>query len=260
MSHIYDQKFFKWVTRTACTSARIMLPIVRQAVDTQSVVDIGCGQGGWLSIWNEMGLLDVCGHDGSYVDTTSLLIASERFIACNLERPLPVGRRFGLAQCLEVAEHLPPSAAEGLVDSLCKFSDVVLFSAAQPGQGGERHINERRPSYWAQLFLNRGYFPFDCVRPHLADKKSVSPWYRYNPIIFANPEGMRRLSSAARALQCSNMADLDSAGDLAWRFRLLLLRPLPVRVVSWLSRLHYRLAMVLPLLHNWRITYSDDNA
>ncbi len=240
MSHVYDEKFFKWVNKTARCSARIILPVVREAVEPPSVVDVGCGQGGWLSIWNEMGLSDVCGYDGSYVDKARLLIDPERFVSCDLEKPLLVGRRFGLAQCLEVAEHLLPEAAEVLVRSLCNLSDIVLFSAAQPGQGGERHLNERLPSYWAQMFRNHGYFPFDCVRPHLVDKMDVSPWYRYNPIVFANPAGMKCLSLEALALQCQNGQDLDKAGNMAWKLRLLMLRPLSVGVVSWLSRAHYR--------------------
>ncbi|WP_035359045.1 class I SAM-dependent methyltransferase [Edaphobacter aggregans] len=242
MAHVYDQTFFDWVNKTARSSARTMLPIVRQTIDPPSVVDVGCGEGGWLSIWNEMGLSDVCGYDGSYVDKSRLLIDPERFIACDLEKPLVVGRRFGLAQCLEVAEHLHPSAAEELISSLCQLSDIVLFSAAQPGQGGERHINERRPSYWAQMFRSHNYFPFDCVRPHLVDKMEVSPWYRYNPILFANPSGMKCLSPETRALQCQDAQYLDKAGNMAWKFRLLLLRPLPVGVVSWLSRVRYRVA------------------
>jgi SAM-dependent methyltransferase len=242
MTHIYDEKFFTWVNKTARRSARIVLPIVREAVEPASVVDVGCGQGGWLSIWNEMGLHDVCGFDGSYVDKARLLIDPERFVSCDLEKPLQADRRFGLAQCLEVAEHLPPAAAEVLVSSLSNLSDIVLFSAAQPGQGGERHINEQLPSYWAQLFRNFGYLPFDCVRPRLVDKMDVSPWYRYNPILFANPIGMKRLSPEALALECQNAQDLDRSGNMAWRMRLLLLRPLSVGAVSWLSRVHYRIA------------------
>jgi SAM-dependent methyltransferase len=242
MAHVYDKKFFTWVNKTARRSARIVLPIVREAVEPPSVVDVGCGQGGWLSIWNEMGLHDVCGYDGAYVNKARLLIDPERFVSCDLEKPLHAVRRFGLVQCLEVAEHLPPSAAEVLVSSLSNLSDIVLFSAAQPGQGGERHINEQLPSYWAQIFHNLGYLPFDCVRPPLVDKMDVSPWYRYNPILFANPTGIKRLSPQAVAHQCHNPQDLDNAGNAAWRMRLLMLRPLSVGAVSWLSRAHYRIA------------------
>lgn len=240
MARFYDEKFFTWVNETARCSARILLPIVREAVNPSSVVDVGCGQGSWLSVWNEMGLNDVCGYDGSYIDKTRLLIDPDRFISCDLEKPLRANRRFGLAQCLEVAEHLPPAAAEELVSSLCSLSDIVLFSAARPGQGGEGHLNERRPSYWVQMFRDHDYFAFDCVRPHLINTMDVSPWYRYNTIVFAHPIGMKRLSPEALALQCENSQYLDRTGNMAWKLRLQMLRPLPVGMVSWLSRAHYR--------------------
>ena len=57
-----------------------------------------------------------------------------------------------LAESITLAEHLPAEVGPRLVERLCSLSDVVLFSAAQPGQGGEDHINERDPSYWAALF------------------------------------------------------------------------------------------------------------
>jgi hypothetical protein len=245
MSHVYDEKFFRWVNLAACTSAQVILPIVRDAIRPASVVDVGCGQGSWLSVWNELGVEDVYGYDGSYIDKARLLIDPARFLACDLEKLLQVDRRFSLAQCLEVAEHLPPAAAEGLVSGLCNLSDIVLFSAAQPGQGGERHINERLPSYWAQMFRAHDYLPFDCVRPQLEDKMNVSPWYRYNPVVFANQDGMKRLSPQTLVLQCQNPRDLDKAGNVPWKMRRLILRPLSVGVVSWLARLHYRVASMV---------------
>jgi|SoiMethySBSTD1v2_1073268.scaffolds.fasta_scaffold943410_2 hypothetical protein len=41
--------------------------------------------------------------------------------------------------------NLPASSAAMLVARLCRHSDVALFSAAQPGQGGEGHVNGCTP-------------------------------------------------------------------------------------------------------------------
>jgi hypothetical protein len=51
-------------------------------------------------------------------------------------------KTFDLTLCLEVGEHLPQNAANILIESLCALSEVIVFSAAIPGQGGQRHINE----------------------------------------------------------------------------------------------------------------------
>ena len=70
--------------------------------------------------------------------------------------PLRIGRRFDLVNCLEVAEHLDASRADSFVDDLCALGDVVVFSAAIPGQGGTHHVNEQFQSYWQERFRRNG--------------------------------------------------------------------------------------------------------
>ena len=86
-----------------------------------------------------------------------------------------VGQNLRLVQSLEVAEHLPASAAEQFVDNLVAHSAVVLFSAATLGQGGEHHVNERPYSYWRDLFSDRGYLMFDLIRPFVIENDAVEP-------------------------------------------------------------------------------------
>jgi hypothetical protein len=58
-------------------------------------------------------------------------------------------RRADLVLCLEVAEHMPESSADRLVQRLADCTDgKLLFSAATPGQGGSGHINEQPHKYW----------------------------------------------------------------------------------------------------------------
>jgi SAM-dependent methyltransferase len=236
----YDETFYQWVNATARNSARVVLPIVADQTKPTSVVDVGCGQGAWLEQWTELGVRDVYGIDGGHVDAARLLIPLERFRVADLVRPFDVGRRFDIAQSLEVAEHLPAEAGPSFVQSLCKLSDIVLFSAARPGQGGERHINERAPSYWAEQFASNGYAAFDSLRPRLLDKKKVSPWYRHNSFLYANARGRRRLSGLDPNGDVPSFKSLDVTGDWKWEARCMLLRPLPEPLVTWLSRQRYR--------------------
>ena len=247
--HVYDRKFFDWVKLTALRSAAQVLPVVRDAAAPASVVDVGCGEGAWLSVWRGLGVADVHGLDGAYVDTDTLLIERDRFASADLAGTFGSSRRFDLAQSLEVAEHLPPACSARFVAQLCALSEIVLFSAAQPGQGGENHINERLPSTWAEMFRAQGYAAYDAVRPRLAEQPAVAPWYRFNSILYANAAGTARLSAAALATRCTDLAMLDEAGDFGWRLRRRVLAPLPVGVVSWLSRLNYRVQCALPRQH-----------
>ena len=85
---------------------------------------------------------------------------------------------------LEVGEHLSPGAAQTLVENLVRHSDLVLFSAAIPMQGGFGHVNERWQSYWVTLFAGTGYRHFDIVRPLVWSDESVHSWYRQNAFVF----------------------------------------------------------------------------
>jgi SAM-dependent methyltransferase len=70
---------------------------------------------------------------------------------------LPTGS-IDLAYSFEVAEHLPPELGERLVEFMCQIdAPTVVFSAAQPGQGGTGHINEQPSAHWVQRFAERGY-------------------------------------------------------------------------------------------------------
>lgn len=241
MTHAYDNTFFDWVDFTATRSARAVLPIINDLVRPASVVDVGCGRGAWLGVWANLGLDDIKGLDGDYVDRAKLAIAPAAFAAVDLTSLWPVTRRFDLAQSLEVAEHLAPEVGPQFVAQLCALSDVVMFSAAQPGQGGEMHFNERKPSYWADLFASQGFAAFDCLRPLISMNKSVDPWYRFNTVVYANEAGQARLVPAATSARVTKLTQLDHAGDIVWKLRTTVLRPLPMNVVSALSRVRYSL-------------------
>jgi SAM-dependent methyltransferase len=242
MATAYDSTFFDWVDHTAARSAGIVVPLLQEVVSATSVVDVGCGRGTWLAAWRNAGVSDVLGLDGAYVDQQRLAIPLEAFNSADLAGSFTVGRHFDVAQSLEVAEHLPPDSGPRFVAQLCALADVVVFSAAQPGQGGEQHTNERPVSYWAGLFAAQGYDAFDAVRPQLAENADVDPWYRFNTVVYANAAGAARLSKAARAARVASADQLRDGGDMAWLLRRALLRPLPVSAVSALSRLRYTLA------------------
>jgi hypothetical protein len=165
-----------------------------------------------------------------------LHIDEAEFLAKDLSFPFDLGRRFDLVQCLEVAEHLPERAADGLIDSIVRHGDVVLFSAAVPGQGGTHHVNEQPVEYWRDKFAARGYAAFDVLRPRIWQNPSVAPWFRFNSLIYANETGQARLSVAARQAAVESGQNVREYGSWSWLMRKAIIRRLPLPVVSQVAR------------------------
>lgn len=237
--HRYGATFFDYVDATSGRSAAALLGRLDLGFAPGSVLDVGCGRGVWLAAWKERGVSRVLGLDGAYVDPGGLRIAPSEFGPTDLSLPFDVGQRFDLVECLEVAEHLPASSAAGLVGSLVRHGDVILFSAAPPGQGGEHHVNEQPLDFWVERFAAHGYAPFDAIRPALRGAVEIEPWYRYNTLVLANGAGADRLSPAVRATRLAVGSTVPVCAPFAWRLRCAILRRLPRPVVEAMARLRH---------------------
>ena len=181
----YDAGFFAEQKRGSVKSAEVVVPvIVKLLPKIESALDVGCGIGAWLRALRDRNVADLTGVDGPWVPEGSLLIEGNQFCARDLTQPIELSRRFDLVICLEVAEHLPATVADRLVGSLCAHGDVVLFSAAIPGQGGTGHINEQWPEYWVGRFRREGMAVFDVLRPRFWNDQRVDVVYRQNMFLF----------------------------------------------------------------------------
>jgi len=71
-----------------------------------------------------------------------------------------------IVMCLEVAEHLPTQVANNfLLPTLTSsMADILIFSAAQPGQPGTGHINLQQQVYWIESIEKYPYVQLDSRR------------------------------------------------------------------------------------------------
>lgn len=184
----YDAAFYKSIRRGSRSSAEELVPLIIEMANPRSVIDVGCGTGAWLSVFQNNGISDVYGIDGPHVRKESLEISSERFMHCDLMNPPCLDRMFDLAICLEVIEHIPADHAENMVDFLIGLSPLVLFSAAIPYQDGVIHINEQWPEYWVGMFRKKGYVAIDCLREKVWNNDRVEYWYSQNIMFFVKME------------------------------------------------------------------------
>ena len=246
-AHTYNDIYYQYINQGSLRSARIVLPLVSRYFTVRSVVDFGAGQGAWLRAWEDLGTADVTGLDGEYVDRGALLIPAPRFVAADLTKPIRLNRTFDLVQSLEVAEHLPASAAATFIDNLVAHGNVILFSAAAPGQGGEHHVNERPYSSWRDLFHERQYTALDMLRPFIARDVRVEPWYRYNSFVFVHNDLLPLLPMELRRMRIAPGEEIADVSPPLYRLRKALFRPFPPAVITQFARLkkHWYVRMSL---------------
>lgn len=182
---VYTSKFFNQISPGSYESAKIIFSELSKVIPIRSLLDVWGGTWSWCKAFSEIyESSDVILLDWDYIKPDDLVIESEKFVSQDLSTPFLFNRKFDLTICMEVAEHLDEKFASWLVDSLTRTSDIILFSAAIPGQWWTHHVNEQPPIYWYNLFSSRWYECCDLLRCRIWENNQILWWYRQNALIF----------------------------------------------------------------------------
>lgn len=184
-------------------SAREVMAHLASVFDLRSSVEVGCGNAHWTQAGLDNGVTEYKIADGPWNDRKDMLVDVAHFQEIDLTRAVTFDRRYDVAICLEVAEHVAAPHADNIVDTLVAAADIVLFGAAIPYQGGFGHINERWPSYWRDKFAARGFTGYDLVRPRFWHDPRLHYWYRQNAFVYVangNADATARAEAAEREL------------------------------------------------------------
>ena len=145
----------------------------------KSVLDLGCGTGKSLDYF-KLGGIEVIGVDGSKLAIRHAL-HPELIIRHDLNKELNLKRVFDLIWSYELVEHIHPKYVNNLLKTFSNHSDVIVMSAAKPGQGGEGHFNEQLPGYWIRMFIKYDYIYND---EKTEEFKKISEKYSENMLVF----------------------------------------------------------------------------
>lgn len=184
LNKYYDESFYSKQIKGSVSSAEIILNILYKYYKPNSVIDFGCGRGSWLAVAESLGSNKLKGLEGDWVKKEELLTQNIDLTNVDFEEGFDITKKYDLCICCEVAEHISEKQANSFIDNLCHASDIIIFSAAIPYQGGANHVNEQWQSYWIKLFQSKGYQCIDLFRTTIWDNKAVEWWYRENILLF----------------------------------------------------------------------------
>ena len=175
------------------SSAEQIVPLLISKYSPASIVDVGCGTGPFANEFLKLGVTEVIGYEGAWMKPLPTLLPKNMYVYQDLTKPFTPLRKYGMCLCLEVAEHLDESDADVLIETLTNLSDVIVFSAAIPHQGGNHHVNEQWPNYWGKLFAKRDFFLEWDPRISIWENDKIEGCYRQNLLIFSSKTQNREL-------------------------------------------------------------------
>jgi len=239
----YSELFYNSVDERSITAATAVFDVlggIMPVGSRVSIADIGCGPGTWANeAASKNFIASVVGLDlPSAIEVARARPNPARvnWVTADLcseeanSLPLADG-----AVCTEVLEHLEKNCADSVFRRMLSTYGWIVFSAAQKGQGGTHHINERSLSYWSSKALEGGMLVFDPFREKMGQDSKVARYYATNLFLIAHPhnEIVIHLRNAGH-LPCSGLQDTRTTAE---RIRYFLLSFVPHPIVTLLSRI-----------------------
>ncbi|SRR6266851_1074955 len=176
------------------SAVRYLTEIMR-VTPVKSIIDFGTGPGAWLKAARDCGIDRIVGVEKHYrpaIDFPAEIISVD---VCD-----PIERKSDLAVCVEVAEHIHPDKSELLIENIVRCSDLVLFGAASEHQSGDGHINCRKQSFWAELFMRKGYRLIDFFRAKFWTDPDIVKNYVQNTFLYVQTSSQHAASFSGRPL------------------------------------------------------------
>lgn len=153
----YDVNYYRQINTEEGPQAERLADLLQWKYAPKSVLDVGCATGLYLKPFLDKGMI-VTGVDYSKSAVADEVLQIPRKLIKIVDiTKQSIGIKADLTLCIEVLEHIPADSAEAAVGHIAETSSTIIFSAAQPGQGGVGHINCQPKDYWEELFKRSGF-------------------------------------------------------------------------------------------------------
>ena len=162
---------------------------VKDSIKPKNVLDIGCGPGTYVEELIAEGV-DAFGID---IDDR---VEGKDYLA--KESIFDTKRTADTVMTFEVLEHIDPAYADQEVDALynaIESGGTLIFTAAQPGQGGVGHINCRKKEYWGKKLVAKGLVFDEALTADITkallenryNQENYMGWFVNNVMVFKKP-------------------------------------------------------------------------
>jgi hypothetical protein len=156
----------------------------------ESVIDFGCGCGSWLEVCKQNEITNVLGLD-LFCPEEYLRIDKNEFVKHDISKEYNNENKYDLVISIETAEHIESEYKEVYINNLVKSGDIILFSAAIPGQWGIHHVNCNWLEYWVKMFNDRGFDCIDIRYKWWGNNYNIPPIYKQNVVLFVSKDYLK---------------------------------------------------------------------
>lgn len=167
------------------TDAQTVASVLYEEFQPESVIDFGCSIGTHLECFHEHGCT-VAGVEGDSRAIDHANIPGDYIDHHDLRDPYTTDGTYDLVLSFEVAEHIPERFSDTLVETLTQAGDIIVFTAAPPGQYGTHHVNCQPRSYWKKKFSLYGFTYKESKTDQIGKQMEVEEtvWIPENLFIF----------------------------------------------------------------------------
>ncbi len=136
------------------------------ALNVQSVLDVGCGEGHSAAFFETYGCR-VLGVDGSRLAQRDSKIPQHHIRHDFTKGPYSVNSEFDMVWSCEFVEHVEEQYVGNFLHTFKSARHYILMTFAEPGQVGWHHVNCQHQAYWQEKISKIG-FQFDSQLTHFA--------------------------------------------------------------------------------------------
>jgi hypothetical protein len=183
---LYSRDFHTSIENDEYPQAVRLAEYISQYLHPSKFIDFGCSTGLYLrEIKNKIPTILSIGYEFSEPAVSHALCSD--VIQFDLTNKLDIEKVPNtLGLCLEVLEHIADEHWHPVLENLTQNCDMILFSAAVPGQGGTGHINCRHKIDWIRRFHSLGWvIDLDRTKHMLEHMKNGyhMGWFAWNAMI-----------------------------------------------------------------------------